>query len=131
MISGSSLPEDSEILYSSDVALTDGARQLVQFDVESVAHMIRAAGDPRPDVWLARPEGYQADGHPLRDSESIRLIAYCHGSQTVYATDGCNACRHHLPQPPGKLTTEGIGTFAAETQVPYAMLLRLRAELPS
>lgn len=127
MSSPNRLPDDTVILYSSDLSLDDEALALVGFDFESVSQVIRAERDGRPDVWLARPEGYQSDGHMLRDSETIRLIAFCKDSSVIYATDGCNACRHHLTEPLGQMSDDDLRSFSAQTQVPYAMLIGLAA----
>jgi hypothetical protein len=105
--------------------LTAEALALVQFDVESVARLVRAGRDGEPDVWLARPEGYQTPEHALRDSDAIRLVAWCRASGVLYATDGCNACRHVLPASPAEMSAEELAALAAETQIPYPMLCGL------
>ena len=119
------MPGDPEIQYSSDLTLGEGAVELVHFDIESVSQVLRSQHEGAPDAWLARPEGYQSEGHVLRDSEKIRLIAYCRSSSVIYATDGCNACRHHLDQPLEEMSDDALQSFASDTQLPYAMLSRL------
>jgi hypothetical protein len=114
-----------EICYSSDLELTGKALDLVRFDVDSLAQLVRAAYDRDPDVWLARPEGYQTSEHVLRDSDAIRLLAWCRKSGVLYATDGCNACRHRLPRDLGDIGEKDLRALAIETQIPYPMLLGL------
>lgn len=111
-----------EIRYSSALELTAEALALVRFDVESVARLVRAGRDGDPDIWLARPEGYQTPEHALRDSDAIRLVAWCRGSGVLYATDGCNSCRHVLPTSPAEMSAEELAALATETQIPYPML---------
>ena len=125
MASPNPTPGAAEVRYSSDLVLTDEAIQLVHFDVESVSQVLRAQQEEAPDVWLARPEGYQTEGHILRDSEAIRLIAYCGNARVIYATDGCNACRHHLQERLEQMSDDALRSFASDTQLPYPMLERL------
>ena len=117
-----------QIHYTKDLELHDEARALVDFDMESIRQMISAQHDPEPTGWVAAPEGYQQDGHILRDSDSIRLIAYVANSGTVYATDGCNSCRHNNRIE--KSTIDELETLSERTQIPSTML-RLLYELVS
>ena len=84
-----------------------------------------AERDVEPELWLADPSGYQADGHVLRDSSVIRLIAYSIERQTIYATDGCNSCRHKLDTPVGNCQMETLKALSEHTQVPIALLEKL------
>ena len=117
-----------QIHYTNDLELRDDARILVDFDMDSIRLMISAQRDPEPAVWVAAPEGYQQDGHLLRDSDSIRLIAYVPDSDTVYATDGCNSCRHisRIEQS----TIDELETLSERTQIPSGML-QLLAQIVS
>lgn len=78
-----------------------------------------------PELWLADPSGYQEDGHLLRDSAAIRLIAYSIERRTIYATDGCNSCRQELDTPLDTYPIETLRTVAEHTQLPIALLEKL------
>ena len=111
-----------ETYYSSDEALSERALQLVEFDVGSIRQAVAAErGDP-PDVCLVAPNGYQTNGHPLRDSDSIRLIAYSKNSRVVYGTDGCNTCRHVLDKPLEAFTDDEREALSERTQLPPSLL---------
>lgn len=113
------------IRFSSDLQLSDEARKLVDFDVGSIERLVAAERTGPPGTWLAEPNGYQDDGHVRRDSESIRLIAYASEARVLYATDGCNACRHTLEK---SLETSGPGELekvSRLTQLPLEMLQKL------
>ena len=112
-----------QIHYTGDLDLHDEARTLVDFDMESIRRMISAQHDPAPTMWVAAPEGYQQDGHILRDNESIRLVAYVPYSGTIYATDGCNSCRHSSRIE--KATLDDLELLSERTQLPFAMLRML------
>ena len=114
--------------YSSNAPLSDEAKKLVEFDTDSIRQVIAADRAGEPDLWLADPEGYQANGHLLRDSESIRLIAYSRGGSVVYATDGCNSCRHLLEEPLDSGGNGRLSTISERVQLPTVLLDRL-AEL--
>lgn len=122
MASANPAPEDVEIRYSSDLPLDTEALGRVRFDVESLSQVIRSTGESAPGQWLARPEGYQEDGHVLRDSEAIRLIAWSASSPVLYATDGCNSCRHVLDKPFGAMSEDELQALSNRTQIPRTML---------
>ena len=65
-----------KIYYDNNNELSEEARKLIDFDADSIRRVVAAERGEEPDVWLAATDGYQASGHLLRDSESIRLIAY-------------------------------------------------------
>jgi hypothetical protein len=117
-----------KIHYTEDLELHDEAQALVDFDMESIRRMISAQRDPAPSVWVAVPEGYQQEGHILRDSESIRLVAYVLDSGTIYATDGCNSCRYKSRME--KASPDELESLSERIQLPYA-ILRLLAQLVS
>jgi hypothetical protein len=108
--------------YTSQRELGDGAKALVEFDMDSVRQMVAAGRDPEPAVWVVSPEDYESGGHCLRDSESIRLIGYVPESGTIYATDGCNSCRHRPDTPIQSQNAEELATLSRHTQLPTAML---------
>ncbi len=117
-----------DIHYSSKEALSKNAERLVEFDVDSIRQLVAAEGASEPELWLADPNGYQDGNHTRRDSESIRLIGYSSAEQIVYATDGCNACRHLLDARLDRLPHEELNRLSDHTQLPRHMLERL-AEL--
>ena len=71
--------------YLRQRTLSPAAAELIQFDADS----IRRLGSP--DVWLVDPDQYEKDGRLLRDSETLRMIAYSTENHVLYATDGCNS----------------------------------------
>ena len=117
-----------KIHYSSTGELSEEAQKLVDFDIESIQLVVAAQRSSEPDVWIVAPEGYQAKGHLLRDSDSIRLMAYSNRSDIIYATDGCNSCRHILETALEATDENGLATLAERAQLPLSMLRRL-AEL--
>ena len=121
-------PIAMEVRYSSDETLSNEAERLVQFDMDSIRQLVAAEGAAEPGLWLVDPSGYQDGDHTRRDSESIRLIGYSEDSQTLYATDGCNACRHLLEARLDSLPEEVLRRFSEHTQLPRHMLERI-AEL--
>ncbi len=121
MISRASAPA---LHPTREMDLNEPSRALVDFDMASIRQVVAARRDPEPAVWILEPAGYQKDGHPLRDSETVRLIAYV-ASGTIYATDGCNACRH---APDVRIETAGpedLARLSARTQLPGPMLALL------
>lgn len=111
-----------EVRYSSDLPLTADALDRVRFDIESVVQVMRSRREEAPDIWLARPEGYQEGGHALRDSDAIRLVAWSAPGRVLYATDGCNTCRHALERPLGTMSPADLESLASTTQIPFSML---------
>ncbi len=114
-----------KIYYDNNKELSEEARKLIDFDADSIRRVIAAERGEEPEVWLAAPDSYQADGHTLRDSESIRLIAYSKKARVVYGTDGCNSCRHILDAPIEENKDEELATLSRRTQLPEALLQRL------
>ena len=114
-----------QIHYSTEQKLDDEARKLVDFDVGSLLQMVAAERKSEPELWLAEPGGYEKDGHPLRDSAATRLIAYSIENRIVYATDGCNACRHILDNPLETCPPEDLVSASEHTQLPLRMLERM------
>ncbi len=110
------------IHYSTEQKLDDEARRLVDFDVESLLQMVAAERRGEPELWLAEPGGYEENGHALRDSAAPRLIAYSIENRIVYATDGCNTCRHILDNPLETCPPEDLVSASEYTQLPLRML---------
>lgn len=105
--------------------LNEPARALVEFDMASIRQVVAARRDPEPGVWILEPAGYQKDGHPLRDNETVRLIAYVAASRSIYATDGCNSCRHAPDVRIETAAPEDLARLSARTQLPGPMLALL------
>jgi hypothetical protein len=103
--------------------------RLIGFDMDSIRQMVHADREFEPDIWIIDPEGYEANGHPLRDSESIRLIGYVAGSGTLYATDGCNSCRHRPAKRMEELDAPELEAIFSGTQLPVRMLAELARQL--
>ncbi len=114
-----------KVHYTTEQELHDEARRLVDFDVQSLLQMVAAERRSEPELWLAEPTGYEEDGHPLRDSASTRLIAYSIENRIVYATDGCNACRHVLDDPLEICQPSDLVSASEYTQLPLGMLERM------
>ena len=114
-----------QIYYASEESLSEKAKELVEFDMSSIRQLVAAERGEAPELWLVAPEGYQTKGHPLRDSESTRLIAYSKHSRVVYGTDGCNACRHALNTPLETNNDEDLAALSEQTQLPQSLLLAL------
>jgi hypothetical protein len=116
-----------KIHYTHEIELNDAASALVKFDMESIGQMVSAERATQPAAWVAEPDGYQQDGHVLRDSDTIRLIAYVVDSGTIYATDGCNSCRHAI-----RIETSSVvelEAVAESTQLPLPMLVLLSQQV--
>jgi hypothetical protein len=94
--------------YLQERQLSEKARELIQFDMDSIRQIVSGQRLPAPDIWLVDPDQYEQNGRLLRDSTTSRLIAYSTESKMFYASDGCNAC-------------EG------KSDIPAAMLERLHA----
>lgn len=114
-----------KVHYATEQKLHDEAQRLVDFDIQSLLQMVTAEHRSEPELWLAEPGGYEEDGHPLRDSPSTRLIAYSVKSRILYATDGCNICRHILDSPLDTYRPEDIASASEYTQLPVQMLERI------
>ncbi len=114
-----------QVHYTDDRKLQDPAKELVDFDVGSLLQVVAAEHKPEPEFWLAEPGGYEDQGHVLRDSGATRLMAYSREPRIIYATDGCNSCRHIL-----ETSLDGCGPAELEevssyTQLPLEMLEHL------
>ena len=115
-------PESKPLHFTHDLELHDEARALIDFDIDSIRQMVSAQRDSEPSVWVVAPEGYEKDGHALRDNETIRLIAYAAESGMVYATDGCNSCRHTPGVRIETATPRELESLSTQAQLPPAML---------
>ncbi len=111
-----------KIYYLSKDALSDAAKAHVEFDMGSIRQVVAADRGDEPDVWLVAQHGYQTKGHPLRDSDSIRLLAYSKNSHVVYGTDGCNTCRHFLNTSLETIVDRELTAISERTQLPQTLL---------
>ncbi len=105
--------------------LGEPAKARIEFDMASIRQVVAARRDAEPAIWIVEPDGYQRDGHALRDADSVRMIAYTDSSGTIYATDGCNACRHAPDIRIETAAPEDLARYAARTQLPEPMLALL------
>lgn len=117
------------IHFTRQTPLDREARALVDFDMDSIRQMVRADHEADPAVWIVDPEGYLADGHVQRDSASIRLVAYVSESGTIYATDGCNSCRHRPEKRIEDIDESEFPSVFAQTQLPVTLLRELSRRL--
>jgi hypothetical protein len=106
--------------YLRERTLSAAANDLIEFDVDSIRRM---GGDP--DVWLVDPDQYEKNGRVLRDSESLRMLAYSKKDHMLYATDGCNSCTREVPAELQTLRPEALQQFAEENALHLELLLRL------
>jgi hypothetical protein len=118
-----------QIYYTSKTPSARQTQARIDFDVDSIRQVLAAEHGSEPDFWVADAEGYEANGHGLRDSESIRLIAYSRRDCIIYATDGCNACRHILGMPLETCPEDELAALSERIQLPTALLKRLAEAL--
>ena len=115
--------------YLSDSPLSPSAEELVRFDMDSLRQLAVSQRASAPAFWLANPVGYERNGRVLRDSASLRLLAYAPPERALYATDGCNSCNRRLPLPLEQMSDAQLQTFAAESEFPLDLLRGLAARL--
>jgi hypothetical protein len=109
--------------------LSQPARDLIQFDIDSIRQIVAGRHGVMPEVWLAVPEAYEKNGRALRDSETPRLLAYSTLAATLYATDGCNACARQLDRRLEDLSADQLKTFADMNEMRLDVLEALRSLL--
>jgi hypothetical protein len=114
-----------QVQYTDDRELQGPAQELVDFDVHSLLQLVAAERNPEPEFWLADPDGYEHEGHVLRDSSATRLMAYSREARIVYATDGCNACRHVLETALDGCAPDELKKVSTYTRLPFEMLERV------
>lgn len=117
------------LFYLREAALSSRARELIEFDADSIRMMTSAAHAAPPETWLVDPERYEKGGRILRDSTTPRLLAYSAPNRTLYVTDGCNSCSHVLPEGFEGWTPDQAGGFSEETGIPQEMVARMAALL--
>ena len=88
--------------------LSSPVSELVLFDADSIRQIARR---DEPDFWVADPDQYESNGRILRDSETLRMLAYSSSKQILYATDGCNSCAYPVP-------ARKLKSFANEKELP-------------
>jgi hypothetical protein len=111
--------------YFYDRPVSEAAQELIHFDRDSIRQVIAALRGREPEVWLADPDAYEKDGRVFRDSPSSRLLAYSRANQTLYASDGCNACTRRLAVPLETLSDSELQAFAEDNDVRLDLLERL------
>jgi len=115
------------VAFLSNGALSEKARDLVEFDCASVLQAVAGRRGQQPSVFLADPERYERNGRVLRDSEQPRLLAYSPDDKTLYANDGCNSCIHHLDVDLRGLDEPGLRALAAANKIPEELMTGIAA----
>ncbi len=115
----------SQFHYFREGRLSPAASDLVQFDAESIRQIVSAQRGSEPEIWLIDPSQYERNGRVLRDSESPRMLAYSSKDQILYATDGCNSCRHQVPVDSQLLGPPELKAFAEENDLRLELLERM------
>jgi len=118
-----------KVAYFTDQTLSSKATDLIQFDVDSLRQVVAGEHGQEPTIWLANPDQYERDGRILRDSTSPRLLAYSRKDKTLYVTDGCNSCAHHLIDELQKLTAEQRRVFSKESSIRLDLIEKLVTNL--
>jgi hypothetical protein len=113
------------LYYTRPAEIAPRCHELIRFDMDSVRQMVSADRETEPEIWIVDPDGYESNGHPLRDSDSIRLIGYVRASGTLYATDGCNSCRHRPDKRLEDLEGGELESTFSGTQLPVTMVEEL------
>ena len=115
------------LVWVGDGALSEKARQLVDFDVASIRQTVAGRKGEEPALWLVSMPQYEKNGRPLRDSTSPRLIAYAPGDRVLYTSDGCNCCGKAVPADLAPPDGESLKRVAAETGIAEPLLNKLIA----
>ena len=110
-----------KILHLTERTLSPKAAELVEFDMDSIRRVVAARHGQQPEVWLADPDQYERDGRIQRDSTTPRLLAYSADSRTLYVTDGCNSCSHHLEVDLKSLGPGQLQSFSEEAGIPLEL----------
>ena len=116
-----------ELNYYRRRDLSAKARDLIQFDADSIRQLTAAERHGYPDIWLVDPDAYEKNGRILRDSESPRMLAYSPKIRVLYATDGSNSCMAHLPANLETLSPDELKKFADENDIRLELLESLAA----
>jgi hypothetical protein len=117
-----------QIYYLTNSPLSPKARDLVQFDVDSIRQAAAGRHAPPPTVYVADPDLYEKNGRLLRDSASPRLLGYSPADQVLYANDGCNSCTHQLSANLQSIDLKQRRAFALANRIPEQLLDKI-AEL--
>ncbi len=105
--------------------LSQAAADLIEFDADSIRHVVSAHHQPAPDVWVVDPDAYEKNGRVLRDSESARMLAYSQSDHMLYGTDGCNACSRRVRTNLKLLPQEELKQLAADNALRLELLEHL------
>lgn len=112
--------------YYRERPLSEKARELIQFDADSIKQVVVSERLPAPETWLVDPDEYEKNGRILRDSQFPRMLAYSAKSGVLYATDGCNSCARRLPAKLENLTGDELRDFAGENELRIELLEHLQ-----
>jgi hypothetical protein len=105
--------------------LSEAAKELIQFDADSIRLVLTAQHRGEPDVWLVDPDAYEKNGRVLRDSESPRMLAYSATDRVLYGTDGCNSCTRTVRTDLKSLPADELKQFAEDNELRLDLLERL------
>jgi hypothetical protein len=105
--------------------LSQAASELVQFDADSIRHIVAAQHLSNPDVWLVDPDAYEKNGRVLRDSDSARMLAYSTKDRVLYATDGCNSCARQVQMSLERLSAQELKDLAEKNELRLELLEKL------
>ena len=119
----------AKLLHTNDfhnhLSSAQAAADLVEFDADSIRHVVSAHHQPAPDVWVVDPDAYEKNGRVIRDSESARMLAYSQSDHMLYGTDGCNSCSRRVRTNLKLLPREELKQFAAENATQLELLEHL------
>jgi len=111
--------------FLRDRSLSKDASERIQFDADSIRHVVSSQHLDNPDVWLIDPDAYEKNGRVFRDSDSPRMLAYSTKDHVLYATDGCNSCARHVRTKLQLLPEEELEEFASHNEIRLELLQRL------
>ena len=109
----------------NDREITPKAQELVDFDMDSIRLIAASEKLKAPQLWLANPDQYEAQGRLLRDSTSPRMLAYSTERNVLLVTDGCNSCVHFLKIDLKQMDEETLKNFSTESHVAPELLRRM------
>jgi hypothetical protein len=116
-----------QVAYLTDASLSEKARDLVQFDVDSIRQVAAGNHATAPTLYVADPDQYEHNGRLLRDSTSPRLLGYSPEDHILYANDGCNSCTHRLAADLKNLAEDDLRKFAEANKVREDLLIKIAA----
>ena len=114
-----------QVFYLTESPLSPKAKDLVQFDVDSIRQAAAGAHAATPTIYVADPDQYEHSGRLLRDSTSPRLLGYSPEDHILYANDGCNSCTHRLTADLQSLSSDQRRAIAVANKIPEALMEKI------